>query len=208
MDRRMAIVSPVQDATRARRVIENRHTGERIVVRQSGAETDGGLLSFELFLEPGGKVPSSHAHPEQEERFTVIAGRMRFRVDGRTLVVGAGGSVTVPPRTVHGFTNLGASQAQVLVEVRPALRMQELLEAAAALGGQDWILPGLPRPLDLALMLREFEREIRAPVLPAAVRLATWPLAWLARRGRPGRRYRSRCADGPPAAGGAAGRRS
>ena len=45
---------------------------------------------------------------------------------------------------------------------------------------------GMPRPLDLALFVREFRREVRAPFPPPlAVRAALAPLAWVAeRRGR------------------------
>src|SRR5260370_36688365 len=49
----------------------------------------------------------------------------------------------------------------------------------------------LPRLLDLALFMRDFEREVRAPYLPAAlVRAVVRPSAWLARRGRLDARYR------------------
>jgi len=45
---------------------------------------------------------------------------------------------------------------------------------------------GLPRPLGLALFVREFDQEVRAPFPPPVVVRATLaPLAWLAsRRGR------------------------
>ena len=62
----------------AGRVIDNPISGERIVIRESGVQTGGRLLSFDLFLPPGGHVPARHVHPIQEEQFTVVAGRMRF----------------------------------------------------------------------------------------------------------------------------------
>ena len=46
------------------RVIENPLSGERIVIRTSGAETGGRLLAWDLYLAPGGRVPSSHSHPD------------------------------------------------------------------------------------------------------------------------------------------------
>src|SRR5689334_15211043 len=63
-----------------RRVIVNPISGERIIIRVSGAETGGELLVFDLYLPPGGHVPAGHTHPSQEERFTLIEGLMRFRV--------------------------------------------------------------------------------------------------------------------------------
>ena len=58
------------------------------------------------------------------------------------------------------------------------------------------MMGGIPKPLDLALFVREFEQEVRAAFPPRWVqRLALAPLAWLAGRrreraprGRPGAR--------------------
>src|SRR4051794_39914084 len=59
-------------------VISNPISGEQIVILISGAETAGQLLVFDLFLPPGKHVPSWHTHPIQEERFTVLAGKMQI----------------------------------------------------------------------------------------------------------------------------------
>ncbi|MDQ6772584.1 MAG: cupin domain-containing protein [Candidatus Dormibacteraeota bacterium] len=162
-------------------LIENPRSGERIVLRQTAAETGGTLLTFDLFLAPGGRVPSGHVHPEQEETFRVIEGRMRFRVGGRAILAGAGQTVRVAPGRRHSFANVGPGSARLLVEVRPALNMEELLQAAATLGGEATGGAGVPRPLDLALFLREFEREVRVPLVPRALVTAlTRPLACMA----------------------------
>src|SRR4030081_3304155 len=106
-------------------VIDNPITGERIVIRQSGADTDGRLLAFDLFLPPGGHVPATHAHPVQQERFTVVTGQLRFRVGQRTLLASPGETVVVEPGTAHWFGNAAAITTVARVEIRPALRMQE-----------------------------------------------------------------------------------
>ena len=72
-------------------VIENPLSGERITISATAARSGGSVLEWELVLAPGGRVPSSHAHPQQEECFTVLAGQMRFRVGGRRLIAGPGG---------------------------------------------------------------------------------------------------------------------
>ena len=84
------------------RVIDNPVSGERIVIRQTGKETNGQLLSFDLFLPPGGHVPAAHAHPAQEELFTVVEGQLRFRVGRRTVLVAAGQSLLRFPLKVEG----------------------------------------------------------------------------------------------------------
>src|SRR5216683_7217046 len=105
------------------RVIDNPISGERIVIRQSGDETDGQLLAFDLFLPPGGHVPATHAHPVQEERFTVVAGQMRFRVGRQNILASPGSTVVVKPGTAHWFGNAATTTSVARVEIRPALRM-------------------------------------------------------------------------------------
>ena len=117
---------------------------------------------------------------------------MRFRVGGRRVVAGPGDTVRVPPGTVHHFANAASQPTRVAVRTRPALSIRELLETAAAMAReQDAAGRRLPRPLDLALFMRDFEQEVRAPYLPAAlVGAVTRPLAWLARRSGSDARYR------------------
>jgi quercetin dioxygenase-like cupin family protein len=170
--------------------IINPLSGERITILAS--QTDGSVLDWELVLAPGGRVPSSHAHPEQEERFTVLEGRMRFRIGGRRITAGQGQTVTVPPGTVHHFANASDQPARVAVQTRPALGMQALLETAASLAQEQHAAARRrPRPVDLVLFMRDFEQEVRAPYLPSAlVRAVTRPAAWLARRSGLDARYR------------------
>jgi quercetin dioxygenase-like cupin family protein len=150
-------------------------------------QTGGRLLAFDLFLPPGAHVPARHVHPVQEERFTVVAGRMRFRLGRfgrRTIMADPGDTVLVAAGTAHWFGNAGAGVAHARVEVRPALRMEELFESAAAMG-RARLFPGarLPRLSDLALFLIEFQRELAVPDVPAfLVRALLAPLAWLGRR--------------------------
>jgi quercetin dioxygenase-like cupin family protein len=161
----------------ARRVIVNPVSGERIVIQTS----DGELLSFDLFLPPGGHVPARHTHPNQTEQFTMVSGRMRFSLRRRTILVGPGERVAVPPGTPHWFGNPGPGEAHARVEVRPALRMEELLEASGAMAvGAGLFGTRLPRPAALARFLLDFQREIAVPGLPPLLMRVV--LSWFAGR--------------------------
>jgi mannose-6-phosphate isomerase-like protein (cupin superfamily) len=177
------------DAPAGARVIANPLSGERITI--TAAEPGGAALDWELLLAPGGRVPAGHAHPRQEERFTVLEGRMRFRVGRRRVLAGPGDVVVVPPGTAHHFANPGPGAARAAVRTRPALGMAALLETAAAIAAEQHAAGrALPRPAVLALFMRDFEAEVAAPFLPALARAAARAVAALAGRRAPGARYR------------------
>jgi quercetin dioxygenase-like cupin family protein len=180
-------------------VIENPLSGERITIRRPAPPPGDCALEWDLMLAPGGRVPSAHAHPEQEECFTVLAGQVRFRVGRRRVLARPGDTVRIAPGTVHHFANAGRQPARVAVRSSPALSMAELLETAAALARrQHAAARPWPHPVDLVLFLDDFEREVAAPYLPAIlVRAVVAPLARLARRRGLDARYRRLRAPGP-----------
>src|SRR4051812_40965255 len=178
-------------------IINNSITGERITFLRTSSDTHGALLEFELELAPDGRVPGAHVHPHQEERFHVLEGTMTFKLGRRTITARAGDRVVVPAGRVHRFANSGDGEARVRVEVTPALDMEDLLTITVALAQEgDVLRSGLPKPLHLALFVRRFRREVRAPFPPAPIVNAMLaPFALLARR----RGYAARYASAPAA---------
>jgi quercetin dioxygenase-like cupin family protein len=165
--------------------LENQASGERITFRQTAAETNGELVAVDLELPQGARVPGGlHIHPLQEERFEVVKGTMRFRLRRERIIAGPGTVVLVPPGIRHDFANAGGEDALVRVEIRPALKIEQLFETAVALADEGRTTrKGIPKPLDLALFTRAFEQEVQAAFPPLWMqRLALAPLAWLAKR--------------------------
>ena len=169
------------------RVIVNPISDEHIVIRESGEQNGGTLLVFDLYLPPGAHVPARHVHPVQVEQFTVISGRMRFRVGRfgrRAILADPGETVRVPAGTAHWFGNASPGVTHARVEVRPALRMEELFEMTEAIGRFGRTRgTRLPRLSDLAHVVLEYQREVAVPEVPTfLVRVLLAPLAWLGRR--------------------------
>jgi mannose-6-phosphate isomerase-like protein (cupin superfamily) len=73
----------------------------------------------EIRLAPGAQGPAEHVHRTTEERFTVEAGGVEFRVDGRTRELGPGAEVRVSPETPHTFRNAGDETARLTVRTVP-----------------------------------------------------------------------------------------
>jgi quercetin dioxygenase-like cupin family protein len=175
-------------------------TGERIIWRKMAQETGGELLQGDLFVEPGGFVAAAHIHPNQEERFKVQAGTLRLRMGGEERILRPGEAAIIPAGTPHIWWNAGDDRLHVLGEFRPALRTEVFFETFFGLA-QDGKTnrKGLPNALQLAVLAREYEAEVRLARPSLSVqRVILGPLAALGRMlGYPAR-YTSSQAD-PPA---------
>lgn len=137
--------------------VVSRLTGERIVFRRTAQETDGALLEMDDFWPRADHQTPEHIHPAMEERWEVIAGKVRFEIDGATKTVGAGDTIVAPPGTPHSARNVGRAPAQLRIQMRPALRWQEFVERLFTLEVSE--------PESIATLMREFSDEI-APAPP------------------------------------------
>lgn len=144
--------------SRAGDVIENPVTGERVVVRVGTEDSGGGLLIVEGFIKPGGAVTGEHVHPAIDETFTVLDGRVGFRIDGQESVAQLGERLYVPAGTAHDWWNAGEEEAHAVVEIRPGARFEEMAINLFGLA-QDGKTnaKGMPNLLQVALFAREFE---------------------------------------------------
>src|SRR6516165_12027994 len=103
-------------------VIENPVTDEQAVVRIGTEQTGGELLVVDLYIRPGCAVMGEHLHPGIEERFTVLRGRVGFRLAGRESIAEPGVRLIAPAGVPHNWWNAGPEEALVRVEIRPAGR--------------------------------------------------------------------------------------
>lgn len=165
-------------------VFINPVTGERAVVRVSAEESGGALLMADLYLRPGAAVVGEHVHPTVEEKFTVVRGRVSYKLNGQSGVAGAGDTILLPAGVAHDWWNSGAEEAMVRFEIKPGARFQEMIMNIFGLA-QDGKTDrrGLPNLLQLAVFAREFsDVVVFTKPSPAVQRLifgALAPLAWL-----------------------------
>ena len=149
-------------------VIENPVIGDRVVFRQTTAETAGALLEFDMFVRPGAPGPPDHVHPGSGERFEVLRGTLRARVAGTERVVAAGEVLTVPAGTLHTWWNAGEDEAQVRVELTPAGKMERFLETIYGLASAGRTnrkgVPGFPQLSVFAPAYFDTNHIVRPPL--------------------------------------------
>jgi mannose-6-phosphate isomerase-like protein (cupin superfamily) len=161
---------PAPPEIRVGQLYENPVTGERGIVRVPPQAANDGLLVADLYLRPGGAVAAEHVHPHIDEAFTVVRGRLQVRHNGHELQVGPGDRTLVAPSVAHEFWNASAEETHVVVEVRPGQRFEQMIRQtflAAQDGRTD--AKGRPRPLQGAMLLREFADTMVLTSPPPAV---------------------------------------
>jgi quercetin dioxygenase-like cupin family protein len=165
-------------------VLEHPVTGERLVWRQVARETSGERVEGDLYAQPGGHPAAAHVHPNQEERFGVLHGTLKLLVGDEESTLTTGQWASVPAGRAHTWWNAGDDEAHVLVQVLPALRTEMFFETFFGLAKDGKTnSKGLPNLLSMAVILREYEDEIRLARPPAFVqRVAFAPLAAVGRR--------------------------
>ena len=148
--------------------IVNVVTGERLVFHRTSAETDGDHVLVEAFVAPGGQVAAAHVHPNQEECFEVVAGRVGFRLGRQEVIAEPGQRILVAPGISHRFWNAGDEEARFLCEVRPALGFERLLSTMFALARDGKVnRKGMPNKLRLAVIANHHRNDVLLPFPPA-----------------------------------------
>jgi mannose-6-phosphate isomerase-like protein (cupin superfamily) len=152
------------EMARAGEEIFNPVTGERIRFLRTSADTGGALLEMEdTWTRPGHRA-AEHVHPDMEERWDVLSGSAAFRIGGVESRAGPGDVVVAPPGTPHLAWNPGEGEVRLRIEMRPALRWEELVERLFALASEGRTdARGVPEPALLAELVREYRRELAPP---------------------------------------------
>jgi mannose-6-phosphate isomerase-like protein (cupin superfamily) len=148
--------------------VENPVTKERVVFHRTASDTAGEVSEFEAFIGPGWHLPSGHVHPRQRERFEITKGTLTMKVEGRTFEAGAGDVVVVEPGQSHNFWNRTDGEVSFKVEVRPALKIESLLETMYGLAADGKVNRwGIPNPLRLAVIANEHFDTVQLSFPPA-----------------------------------------
>ncbi len=146
--------------------ISNPRTGQRMTF----LEMRDDLLRIDMVNPVTDEREPLHVHPRQESGAELISGSLVFEVDGVQRKLAPGDSISIPANAPHRFWNDGEEEAHSIGHFRPALATAAFFETLFALAANDELdAKGMPRPLQLAVMVPEFEDEIR-PLSPP------WPL--------------------------------
>ena len=150
---------------------------ETIVFRKTSRESNGELLEMEATYRPSPLGPPEHYHPNQEERFEVLAGALNVRIKGRERVYRAGETFTVRKGVRHSMHCSGDQEGRVVWQVRPALRTETFFETMWGLSRDGKVSSsGRPGLLRAALIMKEYSPEFRLSRPPYLAQLIAFSL--------------------------------
>lgn len=132
------------------RRLENPASGEAFTFVETAEETGEARVVTLVDVDPGGG-PRPHAHPP-EEIFELVDGVIELLHDGRRHRLEVGQPVTVPPGSVHTFTNTSDAPATVKVTVVPPNDFERVMRVLAGLAQEGRLGEAGGRPAEPALM--------------------------------------------------------
>jgi quercetin dioxygenase-like cupin family protein len=138
-------------------VWENPVNRERVTILERPWDNGAGRVVAELTARVGARVVGEHRHPDLVEQFTVLEGELTVKRDGQVSILHTGETGVVERGVWHDWWNASDRDARVRVQITPGERFVHMIETffgLARLGHTDG--KGMPYPLQLALIAREF----------------------------------------------------
>jgi len=117
--------------------LENRHTGEVLVMRRVRDAQGQVVLTLDGTLPPGTSGPPLHVHLHEDEKGTVKAGTLGAQIGTEKFVVPAGGTVVLPAGRPHRWWNAGDDLLEFSGHVVPVDLDRYLQAMFAVLNASD-----------------------------------------------------------------------
>jgi len=154
--------------------ITNARTGQVMIFRKTGAETNGALLQIECINPKSVEREPLHVHPKQESSCEVLSGTLYFLVGSKEIKVSAGESLTIRAGLPHCFWNEDATEAHHIQRFSPALNIADFFETFFALSREGKLNKnGIPNLFHGSVIMMAHKDEIRLVSPP-------WPLQYFA----------------------------
>ena len=157
--------------------IANARTGQVMIFRETGAETNGALLEIECFNPKSDEREPVHIHPKQESSNEVITGKLHFWVDGKECTIGPGEQIVIPPGVPHRFWNEDNEVAHHIGRFSPALNIAGFFDTLFALARDGKLNKnGIPNFFHACVIVLAHKDEIRLTKPPWIIQYFTYLL--------------------------------
>ncbi len=154
-------------------LLENRHTGERLMLRRVKGR-DGMFLRLRGTLPPHREGPPLHVHYAEDEDGRVTAGVLSAELDGKRIEVAAGGSSRFPRGIAHRWWNDGDEELDFEGTAGPLVDLDRYLEAVFDVMNAG--PPGRPPLFCIAHVVHRHRRTQAVLLMPGALQAIVFRL--------------------------------
>jgi uncharacterized cupin superfamily protein len=154
--------------------IELRHTGERLTLRRIKNASGVEELHLSGTLAAGKEGPPLHIHFREDEKGQVISSTLGATLDGKRLVIEAGGSASFPRGSAHRWWNAGDKDLVLNGVATPLVDLDRFLQALFEVLNAG--PPQRPPIFYIAHVLHRHRKTQLALVIPRAVQRVLFPI--------------------------------
>lgn len=149
-------------------IITNNITGDMVEFLETSAETGGRYTRIKFTVRPGGFKPVEHIHPQIDETFRVLSGKLSYKLNGEEHIIGTGGAITLPKGIKH--THFNNEQEDLVMEqtFTPSLDVEVFLENLFGLTCDGRFKNGSPEFLQIMMWLRKLEAKTYLAAIPVS----------------------------------------
>lgn len=164
-------------------IIRNNVSGDTIEFLETSSMTGGRFTRIRFTVKPGGFRPVEHIHPEFDEHFRVLSGKLAYTLGGDAGTVESGGEITLPREIPH--THFNNCNEDLIMEqtFSPSLDVEIFLENLFGLSCDGRVKNGEPELLQVLVWLRKLDAKTYLAKLPVrlqdALAVLLFPLASL-----------------------------
>ncbi|HEV8506970.1 MAG TPA: cupin domain-containing protein [Chitinophagaceae bacterium] len=142
--------------------IVNPRTGQIMIFKTTGKESNGVLLEIESFNPVSNEREPIHIHPKQESSIEVLSGILHVLVDGKEHILKSNQKIVVSAGIPHCFWNEGLEEAHHLGTFSPALNIAEFFDSFFALARDGKLSKkGIPNMFQTSVMGLAYKDAIR-----------------------------------------------
>lgn len=147
-------------------IITNKITGDVVEFLETSNETGGKYTKIKFTVKPGGFKPVEHIHPQVDETFNILSGRLTYRLNGEESSVNAGSKITLPKGIAHTHFNNEPEDLVMEQTFTPSLDVEVFLENLFGLTADGRFKNGSPEFLQIMMWLRRLKAKTYLAKIP------------------------------------------
>jgi mannose-6-phosphate isomerase-like protein (cupin superfamily) len=142
--------------------IVNPRTGQIMIFKTTGKESNGALLEIESFNPVSNEREPIHIHPKQESSMEVLSGILHVWVNGKEHILRPDQRIVVPAGMPHCFWNEGPEEVHHVGTFSPSLNIAEFFDSFFALAKDGKLnKKGIPNMLQTSVMGLAYKDALR-----------------------------------------------